>query len=350
MKKIIAMLLALIMVCSLATVAFADGEDAGTTAPSDVSSITVTKNYNLTNTGTTSPAETFTFTELTCTGIENAGVVDVATGAVVTTANAPVPTIGSVIYAEGDAGKDGSMTKDITITLPSYTAVGIYTYTFSEVNAGVAGVTYYDDPITLVVTVIEQDGKVRVAAVHTEESGENKSDEFANEYSAGTLVISKTVDGNMGDQGKYFDVTVTFASAKPVNAAITLSGGSNSANATSIATTDWTQGEGENAGYTATTTIKVKHGDTVTFTNIPYEVTYTVDEADYTDDGYTATGEVDTATAINAGNINAIVAITNTKNANVDTGVALDSAPYIVMLVVAMAGVVALVAKKRYEV
>ena len=42
--------------------------------------------------------------------------------------------------------------------------------------------------------------------------------------------------------------------------------------------------------------------------------------------------------------------IVNNKTTSVDTGIALDSAPYFVILAVAMFGMVALVSKKRYEV
>ena len=157
MKKILSLALALVLVLSMSTIAFAtDGEE---TTYDDMSTVTLTKEYMLTNDGTTSPAETFAFSALTCTN-----VTDAANG--VTTDNAPVPTIASVSYTAGEAGGD-SAKKDITITLPTYNSVGIYTYTFSETDGGTAGVTYRSEPITLVVTVIEQGGKVRVAAVHT---------------------------------------------------------------------------------------------------------------------------------------------------------------------------------------
>ena len=74
-----------------------------------------------------------------------------------------------------------------------------------------AGVTYYDDAILLRVTVIEQDGKLRIAAVHTEEpesTGEAKKDDFDDLYSAGKLEVHKDVEGIMGNKDKYFEFTV----------------------------------------------------------------------------------------------------------------------------------------------
>ena len=82
MRKLISLALALVMILSLSTVAFA----AENVTYDDMPTVTLTKEYNLTNNGTTSPAEEFKFTALTCTN-----VTDAADG--VTTSNAPVPTI-----------------------------------------------------------------------------------------------------------------------------------------------------------------------------------------------------------------------------------------------------------------
>lgn len=71
--------------------------------------------------------------------------------------------------------------------------------------------TYYGDAILLRVTVIEQDGKLRIAAVHTEDpesTGEGKKDDFDDLYSAGKLEVHKDVEGIMGNKDKYFKFTV----------------------------------------------------------------------------------------------------------------------------------------------
>ena len=88
-------------------------------------------------------------------------------------------------YAQGEAGS-ASKTKKIEIQLPEYDSVGVYTYIIHEAAGNSAGVTYYGDAILLRVTVIEQDGKLRIAAVHTEDpesTGEGKKDDFDNLYS-----------------------------------------------------------------------------------------------------------------------------------------------------------------------
>lgn len=332
MKKILSLALALVLVLSMSTVAFAtDGEEA---TYNDMSTVTLTKEYKLTNDGTISPAETFAFSALTCTK-----VTDAANG--VTTTNAPVPTIANVSYTAGEAGGD-SAKKNITITLPEYTSVGIYTYTFTETDGGTAGVTYRSDAITLVVTVIEQGGKVRVAAVHTEGEGETKSGEFNNEYSAGSLSVKKTVTGIMGDQEKEFTVKVTFTAPVGDYVREDITYVDDSESKTIAAGNGWT-GSKE-------VEIALKHNETVTFNNIPYGVTYTVVENDYTDKNNGGYDEAsynfdDSNKKIDSASES--VTITNNKGGMVDTGINMDSMPYILMLAVVFMGLFVFFSKKR---
>ncbi|MCI6706975.1 MAG: DUF5979 domain-containing protein [Eisenbergiella massiliensis] len=329
MKKFLSMMLALVLVLSMSTIAFAnEGEE---TTYEDMSTVTLTKEYKLTNPGTTSPAETFAFSALTCTNVTDAADS-------VTTANAPVPTIGSVSYTAGEAGGVNAR-KGITISLPTYTSVGIYTYTFTETDGGTAGVTYRSEPITLVVTVIEQGGKVRVAAVHTEGACGAKSGVFNNEYSAGSLSVKKTVTGIMGDQQKEFTVKVTFTApaGDTVRGNITYVDG----NETKSIAGGWTDSK--------EVEITLKHDETVTFTNIPYGVTYNVVEDDYTgvNGGYDEASynfddnnkKIDSASES--------VTITNNKGGNIDTGINMDSMPYILMLAVVFMGLFVFFSKKR---
>lgn len=330
MKKILSLALALVLVLSMSTVAFAaEGEE---TTYNDMSTVTLTKDYKLTNAGTISPAETFAFSALTCTS-----VTDAANS--VTTSNAPVPTIASVSYTAGAAGGKNAK-QNITIALPTYTSVGIYTYTFTETDGGTAGVTYRSDEITLVVTVIEQNDKVRVAAVHTEKKGE-KSGEFNNEYSAGSLSVKKTVTGIMGDKEKEFTVKVTFTAPE---------GDTVRGNITYVDGTE-TKTIAADGGWTGSkeAEITLKHDETVTFTNIPYGVTYNVVENDYTGNngGYDKAvyNFKDDNKKIDAASEN--VTITNNKGGVVDTGINMDSMPYILLLAVVFMGLFVFFFKKR---
>ena len=336
MKKLLSLALALIMVLTLSVAVAAEEH-------TDMETVTISVTYNATNEDTTSPAEEFAFT------IANTSVTEAASG--VTKENMPTPTVGSVIYAAGEAGNAGTMTKNVTIDLPdNYTSVGIYTYTITPTSGTTAGVNYWASPIKLVVTVIQDaNNRLRVAAVHTE-NGYNgtaedgtKSDDISYTYSAGSLAVKKLVTGNLGDRDKEFNVTVTFTAPadKEVKSVISYTDGT----AQTIATSAWKEKDGSKQ---AEITIALKHNETVTFTNIPYDVTYTVTEADYTSEGYDeedivysddANKKIDSATDT--------VTITNNKGTTVDTGVVLDSLPYILLIAVALVGVVAFTAKKR---
>lgn len=329
MKKLISALLALVLVLSLATVAFA-AEEETTTTYTDMSTVTLSKTYNDVGDTASSPAEIFSFSTLTCTSVEDAAVG-------ITAANAPVPTIGSVEYVVGEAGS-GTKTKDVTITLPTYTGVGIYTYTFTESAGNTAGVEYYAKTITLVVTVIQDgEGKLRVAAVHTEEDGEAKSNAITNTYSAGELDVTKTVTGILGDKTKDFAFTVVFTAPanKTVKSSIPYS-------VAGTAQTPLTFADGSN---TLEVNFNLKDGQTATFDNLPAGVTYVVTETDYTADGYetTKTGDTGTISATTKSEAN----FTNNKDGDVDTGISLDSMPFVLMLVVCAGAAVLFVTKRR---
>ncbi len=333
-KKFMAGALATVLAMGMSTAAFATTTDE--TTYTDQSTATFKKTYTLTNPDTISPSETFTFSALTCES-----VTDAADG--VTKDNAPVPTIGDVVFDRGSAGLD---TKNITVTLPEYTSVGIYTYSFTENVGDTAGVTYRTEPMKLVVTVLNDgDGLIRVAGVHAETADGEKTDTFAdNTFSAGSLSVTKDVTGNMGDKTKEFTVKVTFTApeGKTVKSEVSYVDGTNK---TIITPSDWKNGQ-------VTETITLKDDETVTFDNIPYGVTYTVVEEDYSDEGYDAAKYtvVDAdGTEYKIDTDSEGVLITNNKDKSVDTGINLDSMPYILMMGVACAGMVVFFARKRVE-
>ena len=108
----------------------------------DMSRVYLTKNYELANTGTLSPEETFTFT------IDPDTVTDASEGI---EAADYMPIVGDVTYQQGEAGS-ANKTRQIEIQLPEYDSVGVYTYIIHEAAGDSAGVTYYGDAILLRVT------------------------------------------------------------------------------------------------------------------------------------------------------------------------------------------------------
>ena len=297
----------------------------------DMDSVVIKKNYELANEGTFSPAETFSF------DIEADNVTDASDD--ITPENMPMPTIGTVRYLRGEAGST-TKTKEIKIDLPEYDSVGVYTYIIHEVEGNSAGVTYYGNAILLRVTVIEQDGKLRIAAVHTEDpesTGEGKKDDFDNLYSAGKLEVHKDVEGIMGNKEKYFEFTVqlTGEEGKTYQDSYAITGGSYDANPDSIEI---------RPGETTEATFYLKDDDTIHIENLPYGVEYKVSEtpvADYVTTETGTEGEVDEA--VEQANF------TNTKGGTVDAGVVLDSAPYLFTLTGAAGVGLLLTLRRRHQ-
>lgn len=296
----------------------------------DMDSVVIKKNYELANEGTFSPAETFSF------DIEADNVTDASDGI---KAADYMPSVGDVTYAQGEAGS-ASKTKEIKIDLPKYDSVGVYTYIIHEAAGGSAGVTYYGDAILLRVTVIEQDGKLRIAAVHTEDpesTGEGKKDDFDNLYSAGELEVHKDVEGIMGNKEKYFEfrVQLTGEEGKTYQDSYAITGGSYDANPASIKI---------RPGETTEATFYLKDDDTIHIENLPYGVEYKVSEtpvADYVTTETGTEGEVDEA--VEQANF------TNTKGGTVDAGVVLDSAPYLFTLTGAAGVGLLLTLRRRHQ-
>lgn len=315
-KRIFSLILALCLMAGLNVTVFAAGVV-------DASTVTITKQYYLEGEGT-SPAETFT--------LEQVGSGTVADGDATEAPN--LGTITGATFAAGGATVAGA-TANITVNLPVYTNVGVYKYTLREVAGTTGGVTYYGEEIKLVVTVINDDttgNLVRVAAIHTEDDGDQKSDTITNTYSAGKLNIKKTVAGELGDKTKYFDFTVelTGENGKNYSESYTVTGGSDAGNPKSIKI-------GEK------TTFHLKHDETITIENLPYGVTYAVTEdtpLDYTLTSTETSGKIEAASAT--------AAFTNTKNGTPDTGIRLDSLPYVLAFgLVVCLGAVFVFSKKR---
>lgn len=243
-------------------------------------------------------------------------------------------------------------------------SIGVYTYDVEETAGLTGGVTYDGDTLKMKVTVAyDDDGAEYYVAFVTmsfeDANGDGISEEktggFQNVYNVGDLEITKTVAGNMGDKTKYFEVAVTLTgeTGKTYADSYAVEGGSYASNPKTIA-----------VGTTAT--FYLKHGETLTIADLPAGISYEIVETAANTEGYitavtnsdtdgdvetTNEGDTTTYTGKATGSIDAgddiTVAYTNTKGTTVDTGIVLDSMPYILMLAVACMGLVVVFTKKR---
>lgn len=265
-------------------------------------------------------------------------------------------------------------TTGFTVDLPNYSVPGKYTYILKENDPNVAGVVANENLYQVTVWALQDESQtgtgnhikecyVKLSQVelkndaYVEVSGKTKLSQIENTYQAGTVTITKSVTGNMGNKSTKFNFKVVLESDKPVNSTVVSTGDKT-----------FTFTANDNGKYTAEQTYKLADGETWTITNLPFGVTYTV---------YEMNGEGETATAVAQGNtltaesktytvsydaaktgaLSASVekhqiATTVTNNCGddtIDTGVILDNAPYMLMLAVVAGGAMTLVIKKRRE-
>ena len=167
-----------------------------------------------------------------------------------------------------------------------YSVIGEYRYSIRQ-NAGkLMGVTYDDVPFVFCVLVgYSDDGSIGVVAsgAGSDGTGGGKKIGFENIYRTGTLNVTNTVEGNIGDRDKDFAITVTFSipEESSIESPITYSVPGVDSPQT-IAVDAW-QTSGSNK--TTSVTIHLKSSQSATFSNVPAGVSYTVSPTQ--EEGYT---------------------------------------------------------------
>lgn len=237
----------------------------------------------------------------------------------------------------------------------NYNKVGKYAYTISENETKIPGITKDSHEYEMIVTVVNKENDNLTSDTGYgyfvgmyDADGKKVPAEFTNTYNSYSLEVEKTVKGNFGDLNDIFTFYITLGkeAGKDDNyatATVKVSDTSNPANNAS-----WTIGGGQQ-------TITLKHGQTITVSNLPVGVTYTVTEKKTNDEGtawvYDTTGEAvainDVLPSITTNNNENKVEIVNKHEGTPDMGVVLDNAPYIAMLAIVAIGGVALMLNKR---
>lgn len=311
--------------------------------------VTITKKYTVTGSEEKkAPAETFTFTVTPgakVNGAEKTVEKSEATTIPTMAANSNEKTVAFTALTE-----DGTGTFTVDVANLNIKKPGMYYYTVTETPSNTAGVDYAAKSMIMVITAgYADDGEDSSlsywAALHDSTNYNDKNSKFENTYTAGSLKVTKKVTGSLGDKDKKFNVDVTFTApaGKTVKSTITYVNNG----AESIAPDAWKLNATTNQ-YEAKVTVELAHKGSVQFNNIPKDVTYIVEEQDYSREEYTATYEGDKSGTI-ANDVKSTTITNNKGDDNIDTGVILDNAPYILMLAVVAAGAMTLVIKKRRE-
>lgn len=361
LKKLFAGILAVAMMATMAAPAFAS-TGIIETYPTGTNKISVDENREFTikksftaNENGTAPAEEF---ELTAEKVSstNTGITDFTTNA-----SDYNLTIGKATKAA-----DGSYT-GFKVTLPEFTKPGVFRYKLSETNNHTAGITYDSSDYYLTVYVTQKnrvtttttgnDLKYSVRLDRGQEGAENyekKVDTVNNSYTAEPLTITKTVNGNMGDRTQPFNFKVTFTApdGKNVKSAITVAGTHGTpeieGNGATLANNTLTFNENSTSAVVKFT---LTHGQTITFTNLPEGVSYKVEELEVPTGYKTYINEADDTATATEGTISNTAVTIDYENVNgdttIDTGVILDNAPYIALMMVVVAGAAVMIIKKR---
>jgi hypothetical protein len=328
------------------------------------------------------------------------GTEKVKTGTPLGDANATV----TISYSNDDL-KDSSITQAVTdstnvtvtkvgvFTLPTFTQTGIYRYTVKEVvpadNAKQTYITYDTEDIYRVDLYVtskdvnnkEEIGISHIVAVDLTQAQNKDNIIFRNSIGSAGLTIQKALSGNgasKNDQFQFFikipeggdNLTLNAdtkfeavyhkqdGSTEPVTINVA---GEKEGNVPVTRATDGTF----SSDMTGAQGFILKGGESLTFTNLPVGMIFYVTEGNYTDDGYTTTAEyVATGTGANSASFTQggdngtqtkgtiasgdnTMTFTNTKNLTPDTGINVDVLPYVLAMLLTVAGIVWFVFKKR---
>ena len=292
---------------------------------------------------------------------------------------APNVTFNKENNTDGQLFTAGTYTRTFNVNLATLlgtnnkTKVGEYTYTISENDTQIPGITKDDKELTLKVTVVNATGEIGggygyYVALYRDGKKIEATDAFHNTYNAKSLTLTKTVHGSLGSLAEDFSFIIKFL---PESDAV--AGMYKGPQVGTVGTDVSIDGKdiGDYLNLNTEYTVPLKHGKSLNFSNLPAGIKYEVYEKGsafnaeknaVTKDEYTVVVRESTdanSTAIafdttdkntvkgSVGTANVTTAFHNTHEGQPDMGVVLDNAPYIAMLAIVAIGGVALMLNKR---
>lgn len=266
----------------------------------------------------------------------------------------------------------------------SFSAPGIYRWVITESRAEAkpSGIDYdnsYERTLDVFVKYRDTNGNqlevsdyILYNSKKTDGNSDagSKDDGFTNTYTTYDLTLEKNVTGNQGDRDKYFAFSVKITGAVEGTVyTVDLSDAESTPNVdgtphTNDATLIATSGS-VNATY------YLKHGQSIVIQGLTADTYYNIEESNYSTDGYSTAYSVEvggdkvvqSTTSNSTGDrkmsIDATepeetattgdhtVTFTNSKSGTVPTGILLETAPYLILGAVVVAGLVVLFATRR---
>lgn len=346
LRRIFALLMAVMMIAALGMSAFAAD------APAAIGSINFNKTVQK-DTNAYAPSATYSFeikgytpeADVTPDGTQAKPFVGPEGGATVADiTSAPDNVVNPDV--DGDVKDIGETSRVYTGTITfdhtKFTDPGVYRYEVTEENGSYAGMTYDNTTKYLDVYVAEADDGSKIvfsAVMYDKDTGATeaaKAAGFTNTLATTTLTINKKVDGNLGDTTKEFEFSVTVTGAE---GELFYAVKNNNTEAPILI----------QSGVAAT--VLMKHSDTLVVYGLSAGDTYSVTEeaGEYVATITKGNEEVDEAASEDTGiGAEAVeYTFTNTKSADVPTGIAMTVLPFVAMI--ALAAIVAILFFQKRE-
>lgn len=223
----------------------------------------------------------------------------------------------------------------------NFVAPGNYHYVLKETNDNQQGIKYDATAYDLYVTVAYGKDDNLVITNYTmidpsDNNTESKNDgNIINTYETSNLTLKKEVKGNQGNKNKEFNFTITFNGGTK-DTVLNIIGSDNN-------TTITIDEDGK-----ATANVKLSNGESVTVYGLTKDMTYDIQETEANQNGYVTTvTEGEKSGTITDTDTDVSVTFTNTKEGTVPTGILLETAPYMILGAVVLAGIVVLFVTRR---
>lgn len=249
-----------------------------------------------------------------------------------------------------------------------FKAPGIYRYVITEESTSIDGISNDTISTRTLDVVIEYatDSETELIVkdyvlyrgTKTNAADESvKDDGFTNEYATNNLTLEKQVTGNQGDRDKYFEFTVALSNATAgTKYTVDLTNAEASPKVDGTEETNPAELTATNGSVTAT--YYLKDNQYIVIQGLTAGTKYTITEKVYTEDGYETSYVIDTNVSQSSNNTGQqpmgdtehTVTFTNDKDGDIPTGILMETAPFILLGAVMIAGIVVLFLTRRRRV
>ncbi|NDY60911.1 QVPTGV class sortase B protein-sorting domain-containing protein [Streptococcus pyogenes] len=343
MKKNKLLLATAILATALGTASLNQNVKAETAGVVTGKSLQVTKTMTYDDEEVLMPETAFTFTiepDMTASGKE--GDLDIKNG-IVEGLDKQV----TVKYKNTDKTSQKTKIAQFDFSKVKFPAIGVYRYMVSEKNDKKDGIRYDDKKWTVDVYVgnkanNEEGFEVLYIVSKEGTSSTKKPIEFTNSIKTTSLKIEKQITGNTGDHKKAFNFTLTLQPNEYYEASSVVKIEENGQ------TKDVKIGE----AYKFT----LNDSQSVILSKLPVGINYKVEEAEANQGGYTTTATLKDGEKLSTYNLGQEhktdktadeIVVTNNRDTQVPTGVVGTFAPFAVLSIVAIGGVIYITKRKK---